>query len=313
MVGAGMSRNAEPTRPSRASMPTWADLVHTLIDRLHPAGSGTAGKREWLHGQAGATSTALRLAQEYTATFGRASLDNLVAQVIPDDEFEPGELHQLLLELPWSDVLTTNYDTLLERAAGRVFGQHYSVVRTPQEISIARRPRIVKLHGSLPSTRPFILTEDDFRTYPRAFAPFVNLAQQVAMESVLCLIGFSGDDPNFLHWTGWVRDNLGDYAPRVFLCGMLSLSNSERHVLHDRNVIPIDFSPLFSIESELSSTEKHRRALKWFLRSLQNGRPYDPLEWPIPPLTDECPPDGVPAPLPPPGVLPRRERWSENG
>ena len=46
-----------------------------------------------------------------------------------------------------------------------------------------RAPRIVKLHGTFPSLEPFIFTEEDFRSYPREFAPFVNLAQQVLLEN----------------------------------------------------------------------------------------------------------------------------------
>ena len=73
---------------------------------------------------------------------------------------------------------------------------------------MASRPRIVKLHGSLPAQFPLIVTEEDYRTYPTKFAPFVNTVQQAMMETVFLLIGFSGDDPNFLNWSGWVRDNL---------------------------------------------------------------------------------------------------------
>lgn len=38
------------------------------------------------------------------------------------------------------------------------------------------------------------------------------MVQQSMMETVFLLVGFSGDDPNFLHWSGWVRDNLGGAA-----------------------------------------------------------------------------------------------------
>ena len=172
MVGAGMSRNANPLRPGRAAMPTWEDLITVMIDLLYPPSLATERRREDLKGQAKATSAAQRLAEEFTAAFGRAALDDLVLHAIPDADFGPGQLHRLLLELPWADVLTTNYDTLLERAAAGGLGQHYSVVRTVEEISAAARPRIVKLHGSFPSSRPFILTDEDFRTYPRRFAPF---------------------------------------------------------------------------------------------------------------------------------------------
>jgi SIR2-like domain len=177
-----------------------------IARRLYPESDATALRREQLKHQAKATSAALRLADEFSAAFGRPALDDLILEAIPDADFAPGPLHRLLMELPWADVLTTNYETLLERAAASALGQRYSVVRTVQEISAAVRPRIVKLHGSFPSSRPFILTEEDFRTYPQKFAPFVNLAQQTVMENTLCLIGFSGNDPDFLYWTGWVRD-----------------------------------------------------------------------------------------------------------
>ena len=208
MVGAGMSKNAVPLRPGQPTMPAWWELTTALANRLYPDGAGHDRRRRDVLAQLGATSAALRLADEFVAAFGRPALDDLLLALTPDDDFAPGPLHELLLDLPWADVLTTNYDTLLERAARASSGARYAVVRTPDELPSAARPRIVKLHGSFPSNRPFVLTEEDFRTYPRRFAPFVNLAQQVALENVLCLVGFSGDDPNFLAWTGWVRDHL---------------------------------------------------------------------------------------------------------
>ena len=33
-----------------------------------------------------------------------------------DEAYQPGKVHDLLMSLPWTDVFTTNYDTLLERA-----------------------------------------------------------------------------------------------------------------------------------------------------------------------------------------------------
>lgn len=99
-------------------------------------------------------------------------------------------------------MFTTNYDTLLEKAAQSTYERKYDVVASPADIPAQERPRIVKLHGSFPHQRPFIITEEDFRTYRERFAPFVNLVQQSAQENVLVLLGFSGEDPNFLGWTG---------------------------------------------------------------------------------------------------------------
>jgi SIR2-like domain len=88
-------------------------------------------------------------------------------------------------------------------------GRTYHPVTKAGELTTAFAPRIVKLHGSFPTQTPFIITEDDFRTYPRKFVPFVNTVQQSLLENSFVLIGFSGDDPNFLEWTGWIRDEFG--------------------------------------------------------------------------------------------------------
>ena len=68
------------------------------------------------------------------------------------------------------------------------------------------------------------------------------------MESTLCLIGFSGTDPNFQKWIGWVKDNLHDSMPPIYLVGMFSLSASERKVLESKKIIPVDLSCLPNID-----------------------------------------------------------------
>ena len=72
------------------------------------------------------------------------------------------------MELLWIDVLTTNWDTLLERPEPETPDLIYGCVQTIKDIAYQSRPRIVKLHGSLPSQKPFIFTEDEFRgTQPK--------------------------------------------------------------------------------------------------------------------------------------------------
>ena len=144
----------------------------------------------------------LKLAQEYETGFGRSDLHKFLQQSVRDNDFRPAEAHVRLMKLPWRDVFTTNWDTLLETTAERIAERSYSVIRNMDEIPLLGQPRIVKLHGSYPAHFPLIFTEEDYRTYPRKFSPFVNTVQQAMMETVFCLIGFSGDDPNFLQWSG---------------------------------------------------------------------------------------------------------------
>lgn len=73
------------------------------------------------------------------------------------------------------------------------------------------------MHGSFPSMHPFIITSEDYRSYPHKFASFVNTVQQSMLENTFCMIGFSGNDPNFEKWIGWIRDNLIENAPLIYL------------------------------------------------------------------------------------------------
>ena len=277
MVGSGFSRNAQAVGPGVPVFPLWSEIMTHIVEHLVPEGSQD---RQRILETCQTSSGALRIAQEYEALHGRGKLNSLLKDCVPDKYFRPDSLHRLLLQLPWSDVFTTNWDTLLDRTADALHEIRYDKVLCIEDIPLTMRPRLVKLHGSFPSNRPFIFTEDDFRTYPKNCAAFVNLVQQSMMENLLCLIGFSGDDPNFLAWSGWVRDNLGSERPNIYLCGLLNLRQGQRKLLEERKVTPIDLSPLFSGNHTVPEAQRHKLSTEWLLNNLMNGRPPNELDWP---------------------------------
>ena len=285
MVGAGFSRNAEKSRPDAPEISVWTDLATPMYRALYPSeyeSPSSAVPAIW--SQSGAI---LRLAQEYETAFGEQKLYELVESHICDDCFTPGEIHARFLRLPWCDAFTTNWDTLLERTRPSVVNRAYDLVRTLDEIPHSPRPRIVKLHGCLSVHSKLIITEEDYRTYQIQYAPFVNTVQQAMMETVFCLIGFSGDDPNFLHWSGWVRDNLGPAAPKIYLAGWLDLSPHHRRMLESRNVMPIDLAQHPRAATKWPDGLQHRYATEWLLTTLELGRPYDISDWPLLSTTHE--------------------------
>ncbi|MHB1765554.1 MAG: SIR2 family NAD-dependent protein deacylase [Gammaproteobacteria bacterium] len=166
--------------------------------------------------------------------------------------------------------------TLLERGAATINDYFYEPVLSVTDLVHARAPRIVKLHGSLGISDHFIIAEEDYRTYPVRFAAFVNFARQVFIENELCLIGFSGDDPNFLQWSGWVRDNLGSSTRRIYLVGSLNLTRAKRKFLEARNVAPID---LASLVGSLDRNDQDGDATKLFLDFLAKAKPAPVHDW----------------------------------
>lgn len=267
MVGAGFSKNAINKADQQKGMPNWNELGDIFYEKIH--GQAPSSHSKYLN--------ALKLADEVQAAFGRSILEQILKQHIPDKDFEPSDTHIKLLELPWSDVFTTNYDTLLERSCENVISRRYDVVLNQNDIIYSNRPRIVKLHGSFPSERPFIVTEEDYRVYPKRFAPFVNTVQQSLLENTLCLIGFSGDDPNFLQWIGWINDNIGkDNSPKIYLIGILNLSEAQKNLLATKNIVPIDLSVL------LDGEPNHKKAIDLLLAFLFKQRTSrENLQWGI--------------------------------
>lgn len=229
MVGAGFSRNAE----NGDQLATWYQVAQELWRELNPE---KGELKEF------STSMVAQLGEQYARVFSKPGLEDLLKRLIPDDRVSPGVLHKKLLTLQWCEVFTTNYDTLLERASENIVDHAHYVVTCREDIpqsKMLNRRRIVKLHGSFPSQRPFIFTEEDYRRYPDQSAPFVNLVRQSILENVFCLIGFSGDDPNFLHWIGWVRDVLDQHALPIYLFLGSAPTLGQQRLLEARRVTPV--------------------------------------------------------------------------
>ena len=234
MVGSGFSRNASSVIPGADPPPTLQDIRRSLFKELYPRGSHGGSDRECVNAKHSELGSFPSLAQEYEIAFGRTRLYQFFKRLIRDDELRPANVHKRFIRLPWRDIFTTNWDTLLEKSLDSIPDRGYSILQNKDEIPLSDQTRIVKLHGSFPANFPLICTQEDYRTYPLKFAPFVNTVQQAMMETVFLLVGFSGDDQNFIQWTGWVRDNLGESAPKIYLAGWLNLSTHRRRMLEQQ-------------------------------------------------------------------------------
>lgn len=236
MIGAGFSRNAD--MDETVSMKDWNSLAKVFYHKLYsktPNGDDLAFK------------TPMRLASLIETSFGRKELDKMIFESLPDERIAPGEIHKSLLNLKWKDVFTTNYDRLLENAAS-FSERHYNVVTNKETLIYTKSPRIVKLHGSFPDIHPFIMTEEDYRTYPSKYPEFVNTVRQALIENVFCLIGFSGDDPNFLNWIGWLRDVMGNLSSPIYLITYdKTFHDAESTLLKNRKLDVINFAEVENI------------------------------------------------------------------
>jgi hypothetical protein len=106
----------------------------------------------------------------------------------------------------------------IERLQG-LLNDCFTVVVHSSQLSIKRNKNVIKLHGSLRETgdsrgygfdndlrKHYVISEEDYETYPQKHEAFTQLMRISLLQESFCLVGFSGIDPNFLAWIGWVRD-----------------------------------------------------------------------------------------------------------
>lgn len=259
MVGAGFSKNA--INPKNLDIPNWNYIRDKLNSELYP---GTTASKD-----------VLSLADEYVDNKGQIAFDSFILKVIPDDELFPSAMHQRLLKLPWNDVFTTNYDTLLERAAKSLIATKYNVV-TCEEQLMQIAPRIIKLHGSFPDKIPFIMSGEHYRTYEDKYPGFTNTIRQSLIESALCLIGFSGVDPNFKEWIGWIRDNFKKNNP-IFLIECRDIPAPELISLNAKNITVINLADCKEFKGDFGE------ALEQLISFCEDSCEVNmaPVKWPI--------------------------------
>ena len=217
-------------------------------------------------------------------------------------------LHRLLLQCTcFRNFYTTNYDNLLEIAIDPQ-RKPIKVIRQGKELSNSSADKkIIKIHGSLNGSENcnqglddcngerFIITKEDYDNYATNHIAFKSALQNEMLQSVFCLIGFSGTDPNFRNCINWLLKILGtqDKSQVKFYLIDLSEQSPEKYIetfyenncirivrLRDRRImeqIGVDMSVIK--EDFLSNNQKpsNRELLEAFLNYLSESQ-VDPNE-----------------------------------
>ena len=130
-------------------------------------------------------------------------------------------VHKEMLLCNWKHVYTTNYDNLLELTNDHYGMDYIKVSEDYNLVKLSEHRGIVKIHGSLVGdslnndyvfdndrSRRYIISEEDYSTYAEKHQAFSYQMKTGLLTGVFCLIGFSGNDPNFLAWLEWMKDVL---------------------------------------------------------------------------------------------------------
>jgi hypothetical protein len=174
-VGAGLS--------SGAGLPDWAGLVRRLAEDL---GLNPDAHIDYLD-----------LAQWHREKLGPERLARVVREAYSAASL-PTLGHYLLTALPVRQVITTNYDDLLERALA---AQKRYPIKVVEQGDVAGTGRggvyVVKLHGDAARPEEVVLTRDDYEEFFHRRPAMALLLEGLLLNQTFFFVGYSLRDPNF--------------------------------------------------------------------------------------------------------------------
>ncbi len=175
LVGAGLSQSA--------GYPDWHGLLRPVQDDL----------------DLGDMDDLALVAQYYANQHSVSELNERIRQELQGcTDATPQVSHRLLAKLPLTEIWTTNYDDLIERAIGDTADLYVDDSDLAQPRS-ASGCRVYKMHGSVcRTTTPLIIARDQFDQYPHSHQRFWALLQATFLTKSFLFLGFSFDDPNFM-------------------------------------------------------------------------------------------------------------------
>jgi hypothetical protein len=186
---------------------------------------------------------------------------------------------------------------------GRSLEDCYALVSNSSQLSLKRHRNIVKLHGTIDHDdeqfsfdddihKRYVISEEDYKSYPVKHEAFTQLMRISLLQDYFMLIGFSGDDPNFLAWVSWVRDVIQrganpDKVGKIFLIdvagdGTIPLYKQQFYRNHQIVHIPLSCPQTLGFLSEHHGSEllagNFRQILSAFLDFLGENSPYNPSQ-----------------------------------
>lgn len=198
---------------------------------------------------------------------------------------------KLLLCDKFKNIYTTNYDNLLEFTSEELSKNPTPLVNTSWQLSNGFQERsIIKIHGSLSikdnefefdgdQHLRYIIAQEDYDTYIEKHEAFSHLMRISMLQGKFCLLGFSGNDPNYIGWVKWMSDILGkgkNKDTKIYLVTFKNEENSNKklyyknHYIKEINLMDFDvlsligYEPLESLGSLSRDSPSYKEVLEYF-------------------------------------------------
>lgn len=238
-VGAGVSMNS--------GIPNW----FTLIEEL---------KKELPTNVTSRTTDYLKIAQIYKNYRGEKEYIEKVRSVLRCDHSTFNPIHEAILALNPSHIVTTNYDDLLEQAV-LAKNKQYDLIKEDKDIPYSLYNKyLIKMHGDIKEGN-IVLTENDYLNYSSKFPLIETFVKSLFASKLVLFIGFSFDDYNLKVITNKVKNLLNDDFQPMYLLNTGETDYLNKEYYKERGVRVVDYSDLVNKGLQVSLDERSLKLL----------------------------------------------------
>ena len=194
-VGAGVS--------ALSGYPSWSGLIEKLDLSMN--------KKGWYSDE-----EYLTIPQKYYNSRGNKEYYDIIKNTF-DMELEPNYIHNKILRLNPTHIITTNYDSLIEKSVIK-HGLFYDVISRDRDVATTKSKKfIIKMHGEIKHEN-IVLKEEDFINYDNNFKLIETLVKSIIASNLVVFVGYSIKEINVKKILSWVKELQGDsFQPTYWL------------------------------------------------------------------------------------------------
>jgi hypothetical protein len=182
------------------------------------------------------------VAQAYAAKKGMQNLIAYITDRVDHPHHKPLRTHELIAELPFKYIFTTNWDNLQEQALERAGRAHHKVVRdTDLSFADEQKVMVVKLHGSVEQKESIVITGDDYYNVIERLPETFNLLRSFLATKTILFIGFGLADNDFKQLYQKVERRLSKLMRRAYAVQLNPTSHAPTYwMMHNVEIISAD-------------------------------------------------------------------------
>lgn len=194
-VGAGVSNNS--------GVPSWGKLIESLKNEL---------PIEEIEDE----NDSLKIAEYYYNFRGQKEYLEKIKEVLKYGKVSYNPIHNVILDLEPSHIITTNYDDLIEQSI-KPRNLQYHIIKKDADLPYIQTDRlVVKMHGDF-DTGNIVLKEKDYLDYSTKFPLIDSFVKSLFATKFVLFVGFSFSDYNLRFILNYIQTLLQDDFQPVYM------------------------------------------------------------------------------------------------